>query len=450
MRNRKNNYLIATAIANKRKSRFFAEDLMVIENDFQRLQSNLLRGLTIILQQAQALQTNHLSNLQSRVTAAQQALAAIDIVKDQDLFVTYNLRPFTVPGDWGFEPCTGYYDTGEMSVEQAPKIVLQNKLSKCRSQLQDTTNLINSKNKEVEQLSKVVDAYTSDRMLGDVDDVTNNYLDYRHELSSLQCTETGLNAEIEIISIALEGDEGSQHPHDFKSASFSIPTTCGYCKSSIWGLSKQGKTCKSCGLSVHSKCELKVPADCGSPGGGKGAKLSHSPSSASTLSAKGSMRSVSTGRKSPSPRQTAEAPLSMSARVVFAFTPTSPFELGVSEGDLVQVIEGDDGSGWIKVGNNRGASGLVPATYIEMTDGDSPTTSDAPATSKKSFGSGIYVRGLYTYQARGPDELSLSEGQTLELSSGPSGGKNYSDEWWEGFDTSGKKGIFPSNYVEDA
>jgi hypothetical protein len=27
---------------------------------------------------------------------------------------------------------------------------------------------------------------------------------------------------------------------------------------SIWGLSKQGKTCKSCGLSVHSKCELNV------------------------------------------------------------------------------------------------------------------------------------------------------------------------------------------------
>ncbi len=77
----------------------------------ERLQSNLLRGLTTILQQAQALQTNHLSNLQSRVAAAQQALAAIDIVKDQELFVTYNLRPFTVPGDWGFEPCTGYYDT---------------------------------------------------------------------------------------------------------------------------------------------------------------------------------------------------------------------------------------------------------------------------------------------------------------------------------------------------
>ena len=72
------------------------------------------------------------------------------------------------------------------------------------------------------------------------------------------------------------GDEGSQSPHSFKPTSFSIPTTCGYCKvwlpilefsvkstyslfqSSIWGLSKQGKTCKTCGLCVHAKCELKV------------------------------------------------------------------------------------------------------------------------------------------------------------------------------------------------
>ena len=29
-------------------------------------------------------------------------------------------------------------------------------------------------------------------------------------------------------------------------------------QSAIWGLSKKGKTCKACGISVHSKCELKV------------------------------------------------------------------------------------------------------------------------------------------------------------------------------------------------
>ena len=29
-------------------------------------------------------------------------------------------------------------------------------------------------------------------------------------------------------------------------------------QSSIWGLSTLGKTCKACGISVHTKCELKV------------------------------------------------------------------------------------------------------------------------------------------------------------------------------------------------
>lgn len=42
------------------------------------------------------------------------------------------------------------------------------------------------------------------------------------------------------------------------------------------------------------------------------------------------------------------------------------------------------------MGNNRGGSGLVPATYIEMVDEGSPTTSDIPSPSTKSFGSGVY------------------------------------------------------------
>lgn len=80
------------------------------------------------------------------------------------------------------------------------------------------------------------------------------------------------------------------------------------------------------------------------------------------------------------------------------------------------------------------------------------------------------VRSVYAYEAQGADELSLQEGQMVELSAGPSGGQNYADGWWEGvcivyllvqgfltaelccvrregFDARGKKGIFPSNYV---
>jgi formin-binding protein 1 len=73
---------------------------------------------------------------------------------------------------------------------------------------------------------------------------------------------------------------------------------------------------------------------------------------------------------------------------------------------------------------------------------------------------------LYDYQSQGPDELDVSEGARIELTSGPSGGRNYAEGWWEGelqrvpipsysilisifsgIDALGRKGIFPSNYV---
>jgi hypothetical protein len=43
---------------------------------------------------------------------------------------------------------------------------------------------------------------------------------------------------------------------------------------------------------------------------------------------------------------------------------------------------------------------------------------------------------MYDYQAQGPDELSITEGETLELSSGLNGGQNYAEGWWEGEKTS--------------
>lgn len=84
--------------------------------------------------------------------------------------------------------------------------------------------------------------------IGDVDDVASvllplfplvvsrlilrwqNFIDSVHDLTAHATSEQILLAEIETISEALGGDEGEQRPHDFKSASFSIPTTCGHCQ----------------------------------------------------------------------------------------------------------------------------------------------------------------------------------------------------------------------------
>ena len=42
--------------------------------------------------------------------------------------------------------------------------------------------------------------------------------------------------------------------------------------------------------------------------------------------------------------------------------------LVVSEGDVVRVVEEDDGSGWVKVDDGSGGKGLVPASYVQLTE----------------------------------------------------------------------------------
>ena len=107
------------------------------------------------------------------------------------------------------------------------------------------------------------------------------------------------------------------------------------------------------------------------------------------------------------------------------------------------ILEEDDGSGWVKVADSKGGRGLVPASYVEIV-GSSHTTPQASTvkseTSRKTGSNStltplerpIYlfsVRGLYAYEAQGPDELDVIEGGILQLTPG---GENYADGWWEG------------------
>ncbi|KAH8989067.1 hypothetical protein EDB92DRAFT_1947619 [Lactarius akahatsu] len=449
MHNAKNLYIMSTTVANNVKDRLFTEDLAKIENQHQHIQSNYITNVVTVLQHAQALQLSHHDALKNQASVVGVALTEINSKKDQAVFIEHNLRHFASPTDWSFEPCASHHDTAEINVEGGAKIFLQNKLQRSRAKLQELKPLLEGKRKEAEQAMSFVDAGSGNPSSGSVDAI-DGLLDAQHQVTLYETSQSILETEIRIIETALGGDEGSQRPHSFKSSSFTIPTECSYCATSIWGLSKQGKTCKACGLSVHSKCELKVAADCSGVRGVR-QKVTDSESvsgSSPTLSRSSSRASSTVLPTASSFTQStiltipeAEFPV---VRVVYDFTPTSPFELAVHEGASVRVVEEDDGSGWVKVVDEDGGRGLVPASYIEAAD-----ATPAPASgAEQSIGSGQFVRGLYDYRSQGPDELDVSEGARIELTSGASGGRNYADGWWEGIDALGRKGIFPSNYVE--
>jgi len=298
--------------------------------------------------------------------------------------------------------------------------------------------------RESDHLSNEISSYIVDHTLGNIDATLDKYLEAKHQLIFYTTSERILNAEVETIVSAIGDDAGAQRPHSFKSSSFSIPGQCEYCKTSIWGLSKQGKTCKLCGISVHSKCELKVPADCRKAETGR-------PLSMVSLqggSQKTSKAVIPSQAPTPSSFVASDDQHEQSyppALVLFDFAPTSEFELEVSEGATVHVMEPDDGSGWVKVIDARGRAGLVPSSYLEHNT--PPPTHQTPGT---QGGSGQYVRVIYAYQAQGGDEITLVENEIVELTSGPGGGQYYGDGWWEGIDSKGRKGIFPSNYVDMA
>ncbi|KAI0061488.1 hypothetical protein BV25DRAFT_1805486 [Artomyces pyxidatus] len=466
MYNAKNIYLIATTVANKVKDRFYAEDLPSLENSLssaEKLQTHLLSGLVLTLHQAHNLQLAHHEALKAQASMVDAAANELDTNKDQDLFIEYNLRPFSAPNDWVFEPCATHYDTGELNAEGAPKVVLQNKLSRSRSKLTELRPLLENKRKEADQLTKIVTAYLENPSLGNVDDIIDNFLDTQHQATLFDNSLTIVDTEVQTIEAALDGDVGSQSPHAFKSSSFTIPTECGYCGTSIWGLSKQGKSCKLCGLAVHSKCELKVAADCTGVRGSRHrstdslSRASSRPFDAGPASSVTALPAAASS--TPTPSSFAQSDLHshteepQAARVVFDFTPTSPFELAVHEGDTVRIVEEDDGSGWVKVSDNRGGKGLVPASYIDYTGAEASSSSSQALSGVQAprgrhpEGSGKYVRALFEYKSQGPDELDVTDGETIELTNGAAGGQNYAEGWWEGIDASGRKGIFPSNYV---
>ena len=76
---------------------------------------------------------------------------------------------------------------------------------------------------------------------------------------------------------------------------------------------------------------------------------------------------------------------------MFEYTATSPYELSIGEGEAVKVLEEDDGSGWIKVANDSGGKGLVPASYVEMV-GPEEKKSDVTPRASAQYGGSIDLR----------------------------------------------------------
>ncbi|KAI8603269.1 hypothetical protein EDD21DRAFT_42808 [Dissophora ornata] len=392
-------------------------------------------------------------NLESKLTADAQAhlgstlnaVHAIDSSVDSAVFVRSNRAPWSAPVDQAFESSPTFNDTEELVVDDNARVFLSNKLMKLRRKEAQSTVDINSRLKDMEGLYNLKEAYSGNNSLGDPEEVNENILETARSITLLQTMGALYESEINTIVRAI-GETGVQNqPHDFKAASFTIPTSCDYCQSTIWGIAKQGFTCRDCGYNCHSKCEMKVPPNCSNVKGGAKAQRTSVIIPSSTFSTIASLPAELTPVATPISELSNRASTVLhesgsnnsvdvvQAHVIYDYDATNPGELSVKAGNVVTVVEGDDGSGWVMCRLKGSAPGLVPGSYIEI-EQFYEARSEAGAVQK--------VRALYDYDAQSDLELTIRQGEVIVLTS-----TDCSEGWWEGT-LRGVTAQFPASYVE--
>lgn len=181
---------------------------------------------------------------------------------DSAMFVKHNVAQWQEPMDLVFEPSPVWLDDSAMATNETAKVFLRNVLGKSKSQLKELKPEVERKRKEVEGVKMVRQRIREGRDKRDEVEMVKMTFQLQEDLH--QSERQRLTAEVEVLSItSTVGDVsvGAQN-HRFKSETFKIPTNCDLCGERIWGLSAKGFDCQDCGYTCHSKCELKVPAEC--------------------------------------------------------------------------------------------------------------------------------------------------------------------------------------------
>ncbi|KAI0811984.1 hypothetical protein GGR55DRAFT_605724 [Xylaria sp. FL0064] len=428
MNNMKNTYLIAINVTNKQKEKYYHEFVPEVMDSLQDLSEFRTIKLNTIWTMAASLEATMLTQSKSMVDHLSQEIARNQPHLDSMMYIRHNMGSFQEPPDKVFEPSPVWHDDDAMVTDEAAKIFLRNVLNKSKGQLGDLRREVDKKRREVEAVKRLKQSVRDGTEKKDEVLVVTHLFALQEDLH--QVDRKRLTAEVETSTItSAVGDVtlGAKN-HNFKSQTFKIPTNCDLCGERIWGLSAKGFDCRDCGYTCHSKCEMKVPAECPGELSKEERKKSkadrqvaagalHPPATGSQdhvaelpdLTRSNTMNSLSSGYAASAhrsisgqmtdatpelqgsrpatrkPRLVAPPPSAyiselpgspangssaakvneQKGKMIYAFEAGADGEVSVAEGQEVTILEPDDGSGWVKVRAGF-KEGVVPGTYLEI------------------------------------------------------------------------------------
>lgn len=204
---------------------------------------------------ALAQSTEHINHLANEIPRNNPKL-------DSLMFLQHNASQSQEPPNLVFEPSPVWHDDDQMVTDESAKVFLRNMLTKSKTQARDLKLEAERQKKEVEGARRVRDNVRQGKDKRDEVEVVKAIFNLQEKLHETE--RRRLTAEVETLTIlAVVGDlsVGAKN-HNFRSQTFKIPTNCDLCGERIWGLSAKGFDCVDCGYTCHSKCQMKVPAEC--------------------------------------------------------------------------------------------------------------------------------------------------------------------------------------------
>jgi hypothetical protein len=262
MRNSKNTYIININVTNKQKEMYYHEYVPELLDSLQDLSETRTNKLNSIWSLAAKIETQTLARSTEFLNHLSAEIPRNNPLLDSMMFVRHNAGPWQEPANFQFEPSPVWLDDGNIATDDSAVVFLRNVLTKTKASLVDHRRELDKKRKEVENAKKVRQNIREGKDKRDEVQIVSAIFSIQEGMHEVERQK--VSAEVEISTItAVVGDlsVGAKN-HNFKSQTFKIPTNCDLCGDRIWGLSAKGFDCIDCGYTCHSKCEMKVPADC--------------------------------------------------------------------------------------------------------------------------------------------------------------------------------------------
>lgn len=404
MNRAKNHYLIAINVSNRIKDKFYHDDLPQLLDDFQLVNEARVAETNKLLTSGIQAELNLLKKLDESLQSAQSSVKGNLPNRDSQMFVEHNANAmhWADPTDFFFEPSPIWHDNDQMYVQsQDSQQFLVALLNEANERSADCAQ-------DSQKALKVYDNAKSavkDPGFNELPSIQANPL-LKTSVKSLEALilaeSKRLETEVEIEAIET-GTASVDMSH--------VPQTRVKVQRSLFGKKKE---------------VVEVV--------GEGASTGHKSLGLTSLLARTSLGSGGSGGGSSGGSGT-------QALVLYDFEADTKQELSVQAGSTLELLAGDDGSGWVRLSSPSG-SGLVPASYMEIMFGGKQAggSGAAPPPPPTRGSKDPKVEVLYQYTGQDPSQLTINPGDVISVTKGDEGG------WTTGV-LRGQSGIFPSAYV---